>query len=364
MSDIKELTPEIEAKIPGYIARAMAGVKDGGRYRAYNTETAKECVFYNYEFAEYQRPVVMTVENPKEAQLLFMYIQSKTELETMVDNLAKRALAGEDVQSEVDSLQDIIMEAMIDDIRNGRKDFIKEDKVPSYLFTMNIYSNVYFTWYKFIQTEFNVDCELKDELHKFGDLYFESNIYDVLTGDTLAIVVKYPKRIHTNDTHELHNTDGVAVEWGCRYPELDWKTYFINGRNIPADKMELALSGDLTRDEWMNEPNEDIRAAWYEVLGQEKMLELLGAVEIDRGQFTHANGDVEDVVLYKTSFTLPALDDQPLAWVRFTCPSTGTNYLIDVEPKWDTALEAAISTSPFFGDEITKIEDYKFNKRS
>jgi hypothetical protein len=359
-----KLTPEIEAKIPQYVDRAIWGISDGKRYKQFVFEDAKACVDYNYKFAELDMPVVMAVENPKEAQLLFMYLAAKPELSALVDALAERSRSGEDVQSEVNSLQDIVMEAMVNDIRNDNIDWIKNSDVPSYLFTMNIYSLVYFTWYEFVKNEFGIETEKKEDLDAFSELYFKSNIYDVITADTLAIMVKFPLSISVNDSGELHRTDGSAVEWAYRYPELDWKCYFINSRSVEESKYDLALSGNLTFEQWSSEPNEDVRAAWYEILGQEKMLELLKAEEIDTATFEHANGEVETVTLYKTTFGIPELDGEPLAWVRFTCPSTGTNYLIDVEPKWNTATEAAISTSPFFGDEINDVKDYKFNKRS
>ena len=90
------------------------------------------------------------------------------------------------------------------------------------------------------------------------------------------------------------------------------------------------------------------------------MIEILGAAEVDRGSIVHGDGSIEELVLYKTKKKFPETGDQPFAWIRFICPSTGTNYLIDVEPKWNTALEAAVSTSPF---ELTP-DDYKFDGRA
>ena len=90
------------------------------------------------------------------------------------------------------------------------------------------------------------------------------------------------------------------------------------------------------------------------------MLQLLDAKEIDRGTFVHTCGDLEEVILYKTTERLPELNNQPLAWVRFVCPSTGTNYLIDVEPRHTDARKAAVSTSPI----IETVEDYSWDERA
>jgi hypothetical protein len=123
---------------------------------------------------------------------------------------------------------------------------------------------------------------------------------------------------------------------------------------------EMALNGRVTRDVYNAENNQDTRAAWYEILGQEKMMGILEVVEIDRGTFVHNDASIEEVVLFKTKKSYPETGDNPYAWVRFICPSTGTNYLIDVEPHHTSAVEAAVSTSPL----VTSVDDYKFDDRA
>lgn len=58
------------------------------------------------------------------------------------------------------------------------------------------------------------------------------------------------------------------------------------------------------------------------------------AVEVDKHIFIHKNGESEEMILYKTKEKFNGEEDlsgnspAPLAWLKMTCPSTGTKYLI------------------------------------
>jgi hypothetical protein len=87
-------------------------------------------------------------------------------------------------------------------------------------------------------------------------------------------------------------------------------------------------------------------------------MELLGAKEVDKQIIVHKNGDLETVTLLKTDDVFPEIDNQPFAWVKMVCRSTGTQYLHGVEPHHTCALEAIASLSMF------KKEEYSFDMRS
>jgi len=71
---LKDLTPEIEAKIPEYIARYTKGVLDGEKYNSFNQKSAEELINWNYTKCNLKLPTVLVAENPYEAQLFFNYI--------------------------------------------------------------------------------------------------------------------------------------------------------------------------------------------------------------------------------------------------------------------------------------------------
>jgi hypothetical protein len=207
------------------------------------------------------------------------------------------------------------------------------------------------SYYDFF-TRINV---IKDEnFNKYCE-FIKAGVYDMITLKGFCIVCEMPVKIKRNDSGQLHCTTESSIEWSDGYSQ-----WYINGRSIPVEIFDKCLSGKVTKEDFIHEPNEENKAAIYEILGQEKMIKLLGAKEVDKGTFVHENGELEEVILYKTKEKFKEAGDNPLAWVKFICPSTGTSYLIDVEPRHTDARLAAISTSPLF----TSIEDYQFTDRT
>ena len=179
----------------------------------------------------------------------------------------------------------------------------------------------------------------------------KSGVFNAYEFENCVFAIQPPIYVERNSQGRLHSTSTAAVKFrdGSSY-------YFINGRPIPEWVVEKKDA--ITKDQFLQEKNSDIKGAIYEVLGSEGIINLLGAEITDTKTIHHANGEVETVELLKTKDTFSELDDDPLAWVKMTCPSTGTNYLIGVEPQYNDAIEAIASLSPF-----TK-EEYSFNFRS
>lgn len=179
----------------------------------------------------------------------------------------------------------------------------------------------------------------------------KSGVFNAYEFENCVFAIQPPIYVERNSQGRLHSTSTAAVKFrdGSSY-------YFINGRPIPEWVVEKKDA--ITKEQFLQEKNSDIKGAIYEVLGSEGIINLLGAEITDTKTIHHANGDVEIVELLKTKDTFPELDDDPMAWVKMTCPSTGTNYLVGVEPKYNDAIEAIASLSPF-----TK-EEYSFNFRS
>lgn len=179
----------------------------------------------------------------------------------------------------------------------------------------------------------------------------KSGVFNAYEFENFVFAIQPPIYVERNSQGRLHSTSTAAVKFrdGSSY-------YFINGRPIPEWVVEKKDA--ITKDQFLQEKNSDIKGAIYEVLGSEGLINLLGAEITDTKTIHHDNGDVEIVELLKTKDTFPELDYDPLAWVKMTCPSTGTNYLIGVDPQYNDAIEAIASLSPFTKDE------YSFNFRS
>ena len=179
----------------------------------------------------------------------------------------------------------------------------------------------------------------------------KSGVFNAYEFENYIFAIQPPIYVERNSQGRLHSTSTAAVKFrdGSSY-------YFINGRSIP--KWVVENKDSITKDQFLQEKNSDIKGAIYEVLGAEGIMNLLGAEMTDTKTIHHVNGDVETVELLKTKDTFPELDNKPMAWVKMICPSTGTTYLQGVEPQYTDAIEAIASLSPFTKDE------YSFNFRS
>ena len=173
-----------------------------------------------------------------------------------------------------------------------------------------------------------------------------------------VIVVDNPTTIYRDSNQNLHRTDGCAIEFSNGLG-----IHYIHGREVPSKYF-----GELSKEDFINETNEDYRAAMFEILGEQGVLDLLGAEVVDQQEVIHNVEYEEQIVqeketlaLLKTVETFPELDNQPLAWVKYICPSTGSNYLISCEPYYTSAVEAAKSLTDFEWEEN---EFYNWNARS
>ena len=181
--------------------------------------------------------------------------------------------------------------------------------------------------------------------------FTQCGVFMLYIYEKVIFAVHPPNVLATNEHGRLHCTTGPALSFND-----NTKRYFINGRNIPSRIVEQTHK--ITRESFLKEENSDTKGAIYEVLGQNGMFKLLGAEEVDSRTIVHVNGDLEQVKLYKTRDIFPEVGNQPFAWVKMICPSTGTNYLQGVEPHHTSALEAIASLSIF------SPEEYSFTDRA
>jgi len=132
----------------------------------------------------------------------------------------------------------------------------------------------------------------------------------------------------------------------------------------------IFFKNKFTKEDFIKEENEDVKAGMYEIIessGEGKMLEFLGAKEIDKRTFVHASGDMEEMTLYVTDEKFAEeenlLGESPaaLAWLKMSCPSTGQNYLIPSDSSFKDAVSAAKFHRP---SEVPNHIDYSWNSRN
>lgn len=190
--------------------------------------------------------------------------------------------------------------------------------------------------------------------------FMDCGIFSTIEFDKAIIIVEKPIVLNRSNGR-MHCTTGPAIKWSDGYCQ-----YFINGRAMPKRIFESTI----TKKDFINEDNEDIKAGIYEIMeakGEGTMLEFLGAKEIDRKQFVHAGGEIEEMILYKTKERFQEETDLngksgvPLAWLKMSCPSTGTNYLIPSDSSFSNCIDAAKYHRP---NEVPSKLDYLWNSRN
>ena len=232
MITIDKLTDEVKSQIPVAIDHALNGVFDGKNYDNFDKIAAKALVDKLYEMAEMPKPKHLIVaENPLEAKIIYHYLVKN---ENMIEKAAE-------------SLTNISEEDIKNFLSNKKN---KISFVETSLFAIGVYARYYYTWYKFIQDQFNIKTTgTAAELDTLESLNWKANIYNAIFCEEVCIVSKYPTKVVRNADNLLHNPAYQAVTWNSTYPCTAWNDcYFINGRNIPTDIFNKAKT--LTREEF------------------------------------------------------------------------------------------------------------------
>jgi hypothetical protein len=346
-------------------------------------DKAKGSIEWLYQFCGFYKPIIIFLDSPMACQYAIPYIsaisnifrslapdgnspsiqqvesQVRSQVESQVRSQVRSQVesqVGSQVWSQVRSqvgsqVRSQVRSQVESQVRSQVRSQVESQGLKYEPFST--YGNVTdYGWVSFYDFFTQVGIVENKSFDNFKSLLL-SGIYDMIQLNGFCIVSGLPTKIIRNNQGRLHNPTGPAIEFKDGY-----KQYYINGRALPEWIWEKAAAGEITKKMFLDEKNSDIKGGVYEVLGQKKMMDILGAVEIDTRKITHANGDIETVTLLKTKETFEEINDQPFAWVKMICPSTGTQYLQGVEPHHTNALEAIASLSPF------KASEYSFNYRS
>ncbi len=212
-------------------------------------------------------------------------------------------------------------------------------------------------------------------IEKYKDKELENQIFYGIAFEKVMVVCEYPDIVF-NNAGRLHNVWGPAIIFKSEGLVEDIKIYAINGREMPSYLYEKPF----TFEEFLKCQDEEIRAAMWEiVVGRNEVESFFPLEEVDRttvkhevamydgaGQFVGTKEQEEELVLYHTTHCIKGTVDPvsnrrdgKIAFIKFVCPSTGTQYLIYTSPSYTTAIEAAKAARPFdMGDE------YKWNQRA
>jgi hypothetical protein len=332
MKTLDDLTPEIEAQIPIWKDRAIKDLYNGNEYKSWKKEDTVNYVQYCYELANEKKPLVIVANNIEEYKNFFNLVFTKT---NYCDDLILKLIKNCDNEFNI--------EAVLRDLSDGIKKKLSCE--TNYVFLMSEYSRVYLMWYKFIQDNFNIEHDQKEQLDWLYENVNKANIAKGYFCEGIALILRMPSVIKRNEIG-FHSTDN---EGAIQYPDM--KMHYINGREMPDWIFDKYFSKTLTFDDFMKEQNEDIKAGIIVLIqeneGNEGLLNFLNAELIDESTLVHKSGHMETIKLYKSKEKFSFLRDHlgnsnvPYAWFYEKCPSTGAEYLLDSSAALMTAIEAA-----------------------
>ncbi len=379
MKTLKDFTPEIQAKIPLYKDRVLKDLCSGKEYETNDIKDSIRYVHRIYEIAGYKKPLVFFAKNPIEYRILFEVIpiilmKKNASLQTSLGvslrdslgdslrdslgfsldaslnaslNASLDASLNVSLNASLDaSLRDSLRDSLGDSLRDSLGDSLHDSlgnrkNRSSWMAYCSIYSRVFFTWYKFIQDEFQINHNKKEILNELYSLVNKTFISRCWFTKSYVLVLKTPTKIHFNENNVLHNVNGCAYEF-----EGYKEDYYINGRKVEKELIE----GVFTKEDLINEHNEDKKAAMITIIkerhGDKGLLDFLGAEIVDSQTVEHFEGYSEEIYLYKTKEKFDILQDrhgnmgQPYCWTGIKCPSTGQDYLIENSADFTDALEA------------------------
>lgn len=332
MKTLEDFTPEIRAKIDTYKSRCVDDLYSGVEYENYDRGMLIGYIEKIYELVNRPKPIVIIADDPLDYKKKFCLLQNEKVMEEVNSLYEKKN------DENVDGDMDILFE----DINSSNYDVDYDIKIKShYLFLCGTYHRVYLMWFKFIQDEFKIDHSNKETL----DWLYENannNISRIYATSMYVLVLRMPKYIRRNSVG-FHNVDGYAIEWP------NYGLYYVNGRKISKEVYDAVINKTYTLDDFINESNEDIKAAVISIIeereGHEGLIKFLNASIVDEQSINHTSGHSEIVRLWKTKESYSFLSDingdsnVPYAWLELKCPTSGSIYLIATSPHFTDAVE-------------------------
>jgi hypothetical protein len=206
-----------------------------------------------------------------------------------------------------------------------------------------------FGWIAFYDTFIKLGIEIDDELKtKFAIMreVIQSGCFMSIQLEGLCVVSKMPLKIHRDAENRLHSTTEAAIEFMDGYGQ-----HYVAGRFIEEDVFRACDDLEAAAKLFKSSDNEDVKSIICFIvrdrLGDRGLLDMLEAKLYAEETVEHTGGYTERLRLYRTDEVFSFLMDskekpgQPYCWLEYTCPSTGTVYLIDTFADFKTPVEAA-----------------------
>ena len=382
MKTLKDFTPEIQAKIPEYQNRVLEPIFNGSKYHNFDIEKAKKAIKWNYEKCGFKMPVVLVAENPLEQQYLFNYLNTpqsnlfrkiiyvlnnefieielfnkKCKISSYFILFFNLSLLNNQLSSQLDSQLDSQLNSQLHsqlDSQLRSQLYLKNisNYNYNYLFTLNIYSEVYYTWFEFVRKEFNLNLTINDDFQECFNLHKESGIYSAIFSKEVCVISKYPLEIHQESAQfRLNNIEKSAIIWSNSFAPLD--CYYINGLNISKELFEKLSKKEVSFENWVNESNEEIKSAilsfYQQKFGDEFLFQFLSKnlkeidTFVDKKEAKYLEGTTKGMNVGVYTLFKGIVNNEYIAYVRCYCPSTDRMFFLGVNPENTNAKDAIAS---------------------
>ena len=380
--DIDMLKSENIPQLHEWIKKNFRDIFNGERYRNFSFEKAFNAVKFAYQLKRQPAPFLVVCENPLEAQLIknAMDILYKRKDETFLNlfNQCKNLARAKNIDYEIlEKASNALFEYTLtkcvvfveENIRNGKWKHLLLHVSEKILTPIGISADHNY----FVRAFPNLGQEpASTNFRKLWQHHIESCLMVVITCRDVAVASKYPKCFRFNGNRLLHSIDSPAVEFGYSHPIFDASLYFINGRIVHNKTL---ITNGFTYQDFVQTENARDRAVMLEIInekGAEAILNFFNLEEVDRKVIKHhlnmpmfnafgeyvGDKEVEEeetLILYRTKEKFrniydprrPFFQKNRLAWIRFVCPSTGTNYMIQTSPSFRNAIDAAKASRAF-----------------
>lgn len=356
MKTLEDLTPEILAKIPLYKEKCVKELYNGTEYANWKREYTVDYIEYIYKLCDKSKPVVIIANNIEEYKRLYNLLfndklnEEYTKLVNYLYELKNNLIKPKDDKDDA-YLENDLCERIKHDLSNFTGSDMEKILVENYitpqqhwLFLCSEYSRVYLMWYYFLHKEF--DIELSEHLETLTWLYEnvnKANIAKAFFCERVCLVLRMPSKIIRNEVG-FHSVDEGAIQ----YPNLNM--YYVNNVRLTEELFNKLSKKEYTFEDFVSEPNEEIKAACLEFyrqkFGDEYMFNFISKnmkevdTYVDKKEDKYLEGTTKGMNIGVYTLFKGSVNNFDVAYVRCYCFSTERVFFLSVLPTYTNAKEA------------------------
>ena len=341
MKRLESLTLEQEAGLKGYAQSWIDRLDKGAPL---DKEAASRGVDSLYALINKPAPLKVFVSSPLGCQFAIAILKELTE-ESVFESVRQSVRqsvgvsVGQSVEESVgqsvfesvwQSVRQSVEESVWQSVRQSVEESVRQSVGRVYesfcwygSFCTDSYWIAFYRWF-----EKEGICDYNNpKWDAFAEL-IEANMYDSIQFEGVHIGCDMPIELHRDESGRLHSTSGMAIKWSDGYG-----VYSLWGVRFDWKLFEDLTQGKLSAKEVLAITNTEQRMAALKYLGADKILGELDTKLIDSQQGY-------------ALLSIHGMTNQTEYALRYSCPSTGREYISFVDPeigKKKDAIEAIAS---------------------